>query len=381
MKNRANIGLITMLMMFPQIVETIYSPVLPHIAQAFEVSSKTASQTLSIYFIAFAIGVIFWGRAADIVGRRVSMLAGLLTYGVGSVIALLSSSFEVLLLARVISAFGAATGSVVTQTILRDSFDRTELAKVFSIMAMGLSISPVIGLIAGGVLASYLGHSGIFAFLLIVAALLLTVSITSLTETKPCQQPTVRLSTLALRMCRDSKVWRSAAIVALFNLMLFSYYSLGPFLFSKLGLTTMQFGYSGLVLAVGSFLGSYINRALLSKGLQPQQLTKIASLIALASAIGVYIVGEQLLFLLPMLGIVISFGIAIPNTLSQALTDYREVAGSAGALLGLCYYLLLGTGLALAGLVQQLDLVLLVSASLACLFSLKITRQSIKSPA
>ncbi|WP_076408017.1 Bcr/CflA family efflux MFS transporter [Shewanella sp. UCD-KL12] len=377
MKAKPHIGLIAILMMFPQIVETIYSPALPHIAQAFEVSSQLASQTLSVYFIAFALGVVFWGRAADTFGRRPAMIAGLLTYGIGSIIALLANSFELLLLARVISAFGAATGSVVTQTILRDSFDSTELAKMFSLMAMGLSLSPIIGLMAGGTLARFLGHTGIFTLLLILALVLLAMTIRSLAETKPDKQPNIKLTALALRMCRDSKIWQSAAMVALFNLMLFSYYSLGPFLFTKLGFTSLEFGYSGLVLAVGAFIGSYINTALLSKGLQPQQLTKLAAMIALLSAIGICLIGEQLLFLLPMLGIVISFGVAIPNTLSQALTDYKEVAGSAGALLGLCYYLLLGAGLVLAGHVQHLGLVLLASALLACLLSLKSVSRSL----
>jgi len=49
--------LVVGLMMFPQMVETIYSPVLTHIATAFRVSEGQASQTLSVYFLAFAGGV------------------------------------------------------------------------------------------------------------------------------------------------------------------------------------------------------------------------------------------------------------------------------------------------------------------------------------
>ena len=67
---------------------------------------------------------------------------------------------------------------------------------------------------------------------------------------------------------------------------------------------------------------------------------------------------SSLWFLLPMMGVVVAYGIAIPNVLSQALLAYREVAGSAGALFGLAYYLLLSLGLALAAGLQ--DLVLLI---------------------
>ena len=58
------------------------------------------------------------------------MLAGLLTYGAGTLLALLATQFETLLLARVIAAFGAAVGSVVTQTMLRDSYQGSDLAQI-----------------------------------------------------------------------------------------------------------------------------------------------------------------------------------------------------------------------------------------------------------
>lgn len=149
--------LVVGLMMFPQIVETIYSPVLTHIATEFRVSEGQASQTLSVYFLAFAAGVVCWGRLCDLIGRRPAMLAGLLTYGAGTLLALLATQFETLLLARVIAAFGAAVGSVVTQTMLRDSYQGSDLARVFSVMGIALSLSPVLGLVSGGLLALAIG--------------------------------------------------------------------------------------------------------------------------------------------------------------------------------------------------------------------------------
>lgn len=75
--------------------------------------------------------------------------------------------------------------------------------------------------------------------------------------------------------------------------------------------------------------------------------------------------------LIPVFGVVIAYGIAIPNVLSQALRHYREQAGAAGALFGLSYYLLLGMMLGVAGTVQQLGLVLSVCALLAWICSLR----------
>ena len=346
------------LMMYPQLVETIYSPVLTQIASQFRVSEGQASQTLSVYFLAFAVGVVCWGRLCDLVGRRPAMLAGLLTYGVGTLLALLANEFEVLLLARVISAFGAAVGSVVTQTMLRDSYQGGELARVFSVMGIALSLSPVLGLVSGGLLAERLGYLGVFSGLLVLAAVLLLVAGRWLPETRPAMTLRVALWPLACRMMKDGGLWRSALLVALFNTMLFGYYSLAPFLFAGLGLSTGEFGYSGVLLALATLLGSLLNRRLLGAGWSPASLVRLAASLALVAGLLVWASQDSLWFLLPMMGVVVAFGIAIPNVLSQALLAYREVAGSAGALFGLAYYLLLGLGLAVAAGLQDLGLLI-----------------------
>lgn len=179
--------LVVGLMMFPQIVETIYSPVLTHIATEFRVSEGQASQTLSVYFLAFAAGVVCWGRLCDLIGRRPAMLAGLLAYGAGTLLALLATQFETLLLARVIAAFGAAVGSVVTQTMLRDSYQGSDLARVFSVMGIALSLSPVLGLVSGGLLADGFGYLGVFGALLALAIGLLLMACRQLR--KPGRSP------------------------------------------------------------------------------------------------------------------------------------------------------------------------------------------------
>lgn len=80
MFGRSAMVLVTALLMFPQIVETIYSPALTDISRYFSISAAEAAQTLSVYFIGFAVGVLYWGRFSDRYGRRPALLAGLATY-------------------------------------------------------------------------------------------------------------------------------------------------------------------------------------------------------------------------------------------------------------------------------------------------------------
>lgn len=378
MNKRPSIGLIVALMMFPQIIETIYSPALPNLAQAFMVSKNVAAQTLSIYFIAFALGVVVWGRLSDIAGRRNTMLCGLAIYGLGSTTAIFAPDFSVIFIARIMSAFGAAVGSVVTQTMLRDRYEGSELGQVFSIMGMGISISPVIGLMAGGFLVEHSGYLAVFTLLLVLALILLLVSFIWLPETKPQSVQQVSLWSVLSLMVKDNNVIRSAVLIAMFNVMMFSYYSIGPFIFTELGHSSEIFGYSGFVLAISSVLGSMMNRRLLAQGYAAERLVRFAVGLSLLSAVGVWMTQHSLLFLLPMVGIVISFGVAIPNILSYALVDYKANAGTAGALFGLMYYMILGVSLSFTGWGNNLGVALIVSA-IICVIALLSNKCSKRS--
>lgn len=366
-----------LLLMFPQFVETIYSPALPHIAQAYQVTDTQALLTISTYFIAFALGVIWWGIQSDYIGRRKAMLWGLITYMLASMIALFAPTFEWVLAARILAAFGIAVGSVITQTMMRDLYTGAGLSKVFSIMGIALSISPVIGLLLGGITVSTFGHIGIFALLAFCALLLVTKAFYQLPETKQTQDkisPQALLQ-LAKKMYTDRAIWRYALLVMSYNVLLFSYYSFAPFIFESNGYDVSIYGYSGIVLALGSFAGSYFNKRCINKGISSNRLILGSAVFALIHSLLVYLLLNSMWFLLPVLMVVASFGIAIPNILSQALVAYKTAVGSAGALFGLLYYILIGLGLYSSSLLPHFGWVLLLFSGIATVLAFTLQKQ------
>ncbi|WP_099140752.1 Bcr/CflA family efflux MFS transporter [Xenorhabdus kozodoii] len=380
MQTKLSLWLAIALMMFPQIVETLYSPALTSIADGFSVSPKQAAQTLSLYFFAFALGVVVWGRLCDVIGRRPTIIAGLMLYALASLLALLTQQFWLLLVARMLSAFGAAVGSVGTQTIMRDTYRGEELAHVFSIMGIALAISPAIGMLSGSILNYLAGYRAVFAGLTTLAVILTCWSIVRLPETRPINVTKVTVFSTAIMLFKDISIWRNAFLIAFFNICLFSYYQLAPFIFKQLGLPQELFGYTGLLLALGVGLGSRLNQYLLKQQWGSTQLVSLAALISLLSGVGVYLLENNGFFILPMLGIVIAYGLAIPNILASALANYSDRLGTAGALLGMFYYLLLGLGLALSGWSQALGSVLICCGIATVVLSLLHTDQKKKSP-
>jgi predicted MFS family arabinose efflux permease len=359
------IPLAVALLMFPQLAQTLYSPALADFAARFAVPPQAAAQTMTVYFLAFAFGVVGWGRLCDRAGRRRAMLGGLAVYAAGSVLALCTPTFAGLLLAQAVAAFGAAAGSVVTQTVLRDRYGGPALAKVFSQVTLVLALSPALGLFAGAALVHAFGYRGVLWCLLGLAAALLAWSAWSLPETRPVHAKQAPVLETLRMLAMDVHVWRSALLVAVFNVAMCSYYALGPFLFRRLGLGEAMYGSSGLLLAFGASLGAWINRRLISAGVRSERLLALGVMLALGGGIGVQLTQATAWFVLPMMLVVLAFGLAIPHVLGQALAAFGDRLGTAGALFGLMYYLMIGAGLWLAGWTQALGASLLVCGYVA----------------
>ncbi len=359
MRKTNPIWLLTLLVMLPQFAETIYSPVLPMVQEHFGINEESATLTISLYFIAFAMGVAFWGVQCDRIGRKKSLEYGLITYGAGTLAAVFAPGFITLLGARIISAFGIAVGSIVTQTILRDTFDKEDISKVFSWIGIGLSVSPVIGMVTGSILASFGGHQSVFITLCVLGLLFLLLSRQKISETHHSKK-SVNLKTLINllnRMLHDQSIIKCCLLIMSFNVLLFSYYSLAPFIFKENHYSSYTFGYSSIILAGGTFAGAKLNRFLLLKNMQPEYLVKVTTFSAFIASVFVWIlINTGIFFLIPYFFIVMAFSIAIPNILSTALINYKNETGTAGALLGLMYYILIGSGLISIGFIQNLGI-------------------------
>lgn len=374
MCHRPPLVLAILLLSFPQIVETIYSPALPIIAATYRTTPEEAAQTLSLWFFAFAFGVVFWGQLCDLMGRRPALLAGLALYALGSGWAILSDSFVQLLAARLVSAFGAAVGSIVTQTALRDGYQGPQLARVFSLLGIALAISPAIGMYAGEEIATLAGSQGVFASLGVLAILLLGLSLAFWPETRTATpQPVAggkaasRFPDILRSMLLDREIWRNATLIAIFNLAIFGFYQLGPFLFDKLETRWLAFGQSGFVLALAALGGAFFNSALLQRGWQPDSLIRLGVLLLTIGAGIVLIWTSSPIFLIGMAVISWAYAMAIPNLLARALHAYAHRLGTAGAILSMLYYVLLGSGLVAAGFGQRLDILLAFCGVLASL--------------
>lgn len=348
MKNVRNtvpsILIIIVLVGFPQISESIFTPVLPMISSNMHISAATSQLTMSIYFIAFAIGVLFWGQLSDKIGRRLAMNLGIIVYLIGNIGLYISPSFDFLLASRFIQAFGASVGSVVTQTIMRESFDGITGAKVFSKVGAAMALSPAFGPLIGGLIQTYLGYRNVFSALIIMATIVLLYSYARLPETRDTNNiQQVSLLKVTRRLLKDPVVWAYGILIGGINGILFGYYSEAPFIFMEhFGYSSVKYGSLGMTLALASLIGAIIVNFLV-KYIKSETIailglafSSIASLLLLVSLqfnqAYLMIIGFFLIFL--------GLNTTLPVTLNLALKGYEDVIGGASGIFSFGYYLI-----------------------------------------
>ena len=156
------------------LTETVYSAALPEIAESLKTEGGIAQLSTTAYYIGFAFGIFTLGRVSDIYGRRPVVLFGILFYIISTFLVSLSTNIEFFIVMRVFQAYGASVGSVIAQSMARDSYKGWELSYIYASVSMIMSVVPSIGSAIGGYIVEYYGHwKYVFRFLILLSGLLL----------------------------------------------------------------------------------------------------------------------------------------------------------------------------------------------------------------
>ncbi|MDM5247857.1 multidrug effflux MFS transporter [Lysinibacillus sp. G4S2] len=341
--------LMIVLVAFPQISETIYSPSLPDISDALNASNSSVQLTLSIYFIGFAIGVFCWGWISDLSGRRPAMLAGLIFYGIGSFMCFYAETITFLLVSRFIQAFGAATGSIITQTILRESVSGSKRNAMFAQISAVIAFTPAVGPLIGGWVDQALGFRAVFFVLVAMSILLFIYTYFRLPETTDkSTRRRIAIFPVVKRIISSPRVLVFGLLIGGINGVLFSYYAEAPFIFiDHFKLSPGLYGFLGIIVALASIIGAMISKRLVNN-YQPEKVIHLGIFVMTVGALLLLIVSTlPLPNIVSIIGILVTMfitllgsGIALPNCLSLALVNFQDVIGTAGAIFSLGYYLL-----------------------------------------
>jgi len=117
-------------------------------------------EALGIYGLSQGLLQIPFGLLSDKFGRKVMIVVGLILFGVGSAIAATSTSIGGVIFGRVLQGAGAV-GSVIL-ALVADLTTEENRTKAMAMVGITIGVSFMIALVAGPIVASFIGVSGIF---------------------------------------------------------------------------------------------------------------------------------------------------------------------------------------------------------------------------
>ncbi|KQO08489.1 MFS transporter [Paenibacillus sp. Leaf72] len=151
--------------------EFISVGLLPLISEDLQVSLRAAGLTVSLYALGVTIGAPILTSLTSSLSRKTLLMWIMLIFIIGNSLAAASSSIEVLLIARIVSAFSHGLFMSIGSTIAADLVPANRRASAISIMFSGLTVATVTGVPLGTFIGQLWGWRTAFVAIVIVGVL------------------------------------------------------------------------------------------------------------------------------------------------------------------------------------------------------------------
>ena len=150
-------------------------PALPTIQHDLHTSENGVAWVLTAYLLSASVGTAIIGRLGDMYGKEHLLLWTLVVLTAGTLLAGVSSSLALLIVARAIQGAGGGIFPLAFG-IIRDEFPRERVAGSIGLMSALLGIGGGVGILAGAAIVEHLSWHWLFwlPLVLIVAAAICT---------------------------------------------------------------------------------------------------------------------------------------------------------------------------------------------------------------
>ncbi len=316
-------------------------PALGIISAEFELTDPNRRQwVIGALFMGMTFGQYFYGPLTDRFGRRPVFFAGLSLFMVGGALAATATSFESMIVGRLIQGVGVAGPRIVSQAMIRDRFSGVEMAKVSSLIMTVFIAVPVFAPSLGQVVLWFADWHGIFWALLGAGALVGAWVALRQPETLPVKRSLQPSSILAATFEVLSNRVSLCCTVAVG----FTFGTLVGFLLSSQQIYQERFG-------VGDAFALYFGVGALSVGFASfansiwverfgMRRTCVSALTFCALWSGLFAVLDYLSgltlwqFMLFVMPLFFCLGLCFGNLTAMAMEPMGHIAGTASAVIG-----------------------------------------------
>jgi EmrB/QacA subfamily drug resistance transporter len=184
-RNILILALVSVVQLMVIIDASIINVALPSIKTSLHFSESDLQWVVTAYTLIYAGFMLLGGRAADLLGRRAVLMAGMVLFTAASAVAGLSQSSSVLLVARGVQGLGGAIMSPAALSLLLVTFrEGTARNRALAIWGMVAGGGGAVGVVLGGVLTQGPGWRWVFFINLPIGLLALLAAPRILAESR-----------------------------------------------------------------------------------------------------------------------------------------------------------------------------------------------------
>lgn len=158
MKNKKTFGLVLFIILFSYFLILMDNSIIftstVKISQDLNMNEASLSWVSNAYTITFGGFLLLAGRLGDLMGRKIIFVSGLFIFGLSSLAVGLSTSTEMMIIARAVQGIGSAIIAPTSLALLMDSYQGNFRMKAISYYGATAGIGSSFGLILGGWLTS-----------------------------------------------------------------------------------------------------------------------------------------------------------------------------------------------------------------------------------
>ncbi|MFE6890011.1 MFS transporter [Streptomyces sp. NPDC057694] len=178
------LGVICLAQLTVLLDNTVLNVAIPSLTRELHASTSDIQWVISAYSLVQSGLLLTAGSTADRYGRKKMLAAGLVLFGVGSLIAGLADSTAQLIAARAGMGVGGALLMTTTLAVVVQIFDDTERVKAIGLWATVNSLGFAVGPLLGGVMLDHFWWGAIFLINIPVAVIGLIAVLTLVPESK-----------------------------------------------------------------------------------------------------------------------------------------------------------------------------------------------------
>lgn len=162
LKDKGMLALLTFISAFPPLTTDLYLPALPQMQEVLNTSQSQVNLTLSMFFVFFSVGLLFWGPLSEKFGRKPVLLIGMVIYIISSLMCGFSQSVGQLIVGRIFQGFGGSAASAVATAMVKDLYIGRKRERVMAMVMSMMIIAPIAAPVMGALMLKYVSWEAIF---------------------------------------------------------------------------------------------------------------------------------------------------------------------------------------------------------------------------